>query len=99
MLRRISQRFVIPNGHRLAQRFYTEDKGGNVDNPFAINWKQRQDQTRKSAKIDDDPENTSFIFFPGQGSQYVGMVKDLLQYAEVKNMFEIANEVLRLVIY
>lgn len=99
MLKKISQRFLVPNCHRLAQRFYAEDKGGNVDNPFAINWRARQDQTRKSAKITENPEDTSFIFFPGQGSQYVGMCKDLLHYAEVKNMFEIANEVLKLVIY
>ena len=41
-----------------------------------------------------DPETTSVILFPGQGSQYVGMSKDLMKFPAVKDLFEIANEVL-----
>lgn len=37
------------------------------------------------------------IFFAGQGSQYVGMGKDLLKYPEAKDMFELASETLQYV--
>lgn len=42
-----------------------------------------------------DPIDTSIVLFPGQGAQYVGMAKNLIKFPEVKNMFEIANEVLK----
>ena len=33
------------------------------------------------------------IVFPGQGSQYVGMGKDLIErYPEARDMFDVANE-------
>lgn len=96
MLRKISSRFLVPNCTRLTQKCNAHN-GENTKNPFAINWRERQDQTRRSAKIHGTPDNTSYIFFPGQGSQYVGMVKELIKYPEVKNMFELANEVLKLV--
>lgn len=38
-----------------------------------------------------DPRETSIILFPGQGSQYVGMAKDLLKYPMAKDLFELAN--------
>lgn len=37
----------------------------------------------------------SVILFPGQGSQFVGMGKKLLEVQNVKKMFEIANNVFR----
>lgn len=38
-----------------------------------------------------DPSETSIILFPGQGSQYVGMVKNLLKFPVAKDLFELAN--------
>jgi len=37
----------------------------------------------------------SIIVFPGQGSQYVGMCKNLLALPKVQQMFEIGNEVFK----
>lgn len=41
-----------------------------------------------------DPETTSIILFPGQGSQFIGMGKSLLAYPNVKDLYENANELL-----
>lgn len=45
-----------------------------------------------SSKI--DPEDTSVILFPGQGTQFVGMAKDLLKYPMARDLFELANHTL-----
>lgn len=42
-----------------------------------------------------DAKDHSIILFPGQGSQYVGMVKDLLKFPMVKDLFELANYILQ----
>ncbi|EDW94758.2 probable malonyl-CoA-acyl carrier protein transacylase, mitochondrial [Drosophila yakuba] len=42
-----------------------------------------------------DPKETSVMLFPGQGSQYVGMAKDLLRFPGARRIFELANEVLK----
>lgn len=42
-----------------------------------------------------DPDKTSFVLFPGQGSSFVGMGKDVVDLPEVKQMFQAANEMLR----
>lgn len=42
-----------------------------------------------------DPRDSSIILFPGQGSQYVGMCKDLLRFPMVKDLFELANYILK----
>ena len=42
-----------------------------------------------------DPDDTSVLLFPGQGSQYVGMTDDLLDYPNVREMFNVASEILR----
>lgn len=41
-----------------------------------------------------DPKETSVMLFPGQGTQYVGMGRDLLQFPGARRIFELANEVL-----
>lgn len=37
----------------------------------------------------------SIIVFPGQGAQYVGMAKNLINIPKVQRMFEIANDVFK----
>lgn len=41
-----------------------------------------------------EPASTSVVLFPGQGSQFVGMGKKLLDYPTVPEMFEAASEIL-----
>lgn len=41
-----------------------------------------------------DPAETSVLLFPGQGSQFVGMGRDLLKYPNVEDMFAVASEIL-----
>lgn len=44
-----------------------------------------------------DPADTSVVLFPGQGSQFVGMAKNLTKYPEAMDLFEMASEILRCV--
>lgn len=60
----------------------------------ADHQKAHMDQTRKSKCKHANPETSSYIFFPGQGSQYVGMAKELIQYPEGRRIFELANKIL-----
>ena len=41
-----------------------------------------------------DPEKRSVLLFPGQGSQYVGMIDSLIDYPNVSDMFNVASEIL-----
>lgn len=42
-----------------------------------------------------DPENTSIILFPGEGSQYGGMAKSLINCPAAMDIFARANEILQ----
>ncbi|KAK4469566.1 hypothetical protein MN116_007106 [Schistosoma mekongi] len=44
---------------------------------------------------DIEPNKTSVILFPGQGSHFVGMGRDLIKLPKIKEMFQCANEILR----
>jgi len=48
-----------------------------------------------TSKARTDPDDTTALLFPGQGSQHVGMVDDLLHYPNVRDMFNIASDILR----
>ncbi|XP_050395824.1 malonyl-CoA-acyl carrier protein transacylase, mitochondrial [Patella vulgata] len=56
--------------------------------------KKTRDQTITAFRPKTNPLDTSLILFPGQGSQFVGMGKKLLAYNGVKDLFEMASDVL-----
>ena len=45
-------------------------------------------------KVSVDPDDRNALLFPGQGTQCVGMVDELLQYPNVKEMFDVASQLL-----
>lgn len=56
---------------------------------------QRRDQTKHSYRPTSIPaKETSIIVFPGQGTQYVGMGKSLVEFKNVKELFATANNIL-----
>lgn len=55
-------------------------------------WKR--DQAKHAYRPRMDPKQTSLLLFPGQGAQFVGMGKDLLQYPNVKDMYHVASDIL-----
>lgn len=48
---------------------------------------------KQQTKPQVNPETTSVILFPGQGTIKVGMVKQYLEFPAAKELFEIANEI------
>ncbi|XP_063612986.1 probable malonyl-CoA-acyl carrier protein transacylase, mitochondrial [Penaeus indicus] len=60
--------------------------------PHKSNFKQSQAKNSRRPKV--DPRGTSVLLFPGQGTQYVGMGKELLKYPNVNEMYEIASQIL-----
>lgn len=60
--------------------------------PHHSNYKQSQAKLSKRPNI--DPKETSIMLFPGQGTQYIGMGKNLLDYPNVKEMFDAASTIL-----
>lgn len=42
-----------------------------------------------------DPRDTSIILFPGQGAQFVGMAKSLVNVPVAKDVFDYASEILK----
>ncbi|CAH1123117.1 unnamed protein product [Ceutorhynchus assimilis] len=42
-----------------------------------------------------DPRDSTIILFPGQGSQYVGMTKELQKFPMVRDLFQLANYILK----
>lgn len=74
-----------------------EDSGGQDHHPqtLASPGLQPNDPSVHSLRPHVDPRNTSVILFPGQGSQYIGMSRSLLDYPNVQEMYRVASEILR----
>lgn len=94
MLRKLTTPNLFKNIVPSLGKSFSSDDSAPKSGSFVLDWQKYQDQTRRVGRKENDPENTTFIFFPGQGSQYVGMTKHLQKYNAVKDMFRIANEVL-----
>jgi [acyl-carrier-protein] S-malonyltransferase len=54
----------------------------------------KRDQSRHFRKPNIDPRETSVILFPGQGTQFVGMGKDLMKFPIARDLFDAANDLL-----
>lgn len=69
----------------------------HTDNNDADNRRRfvRQSQGLHAFRPEECPENPTIILFPGQGSQFVGMAKSLVNIPEAMEMFEIASDILR----
>lgn len=63
--------------------------------PYPEGTHLRRDQSRKSQRSSTDPRDTSIILFPGQGAQHVGMAANLVKFPGARDIFEMANEVLK----
>lgn len=56
---------------------------------------KNQSQAQHALRPKVDPKETSILMFPGQGTQFVGMGKNLLVFPQVVEMFEAASEILK----
>ncbi|CAN7992377.1 unnamed protein product [Ixodes hexagonus] len=79
---------------------FDSDKPKTVDDiwssaTYPVNFKIPEEEKEEEETIRIDPKNTSVVLFPGQGSQFVGMGSDLVQYSNVKEMYERASEILK----
>ncbi|XP_053391502.1 probable malonyl-CoA-acyl carrier protein transacylase, mitochondrial [Mercenaria mercenaria] len=72
------------------------DKNIEIDFPSDIEKRKylRNQEKHAYRPTDIDPEQTSILLFPGQGSQFVGMGKKLLAYPGVENLYNKASEIL-----
>lgn len=81
----------------LSRRF-SSNKNHTVNSGHVTDRRRflRQSQGLHAFRPDECPANPTIVLFPGQGSQFVGMAKSLVNIPETKEMFDIASEVLRL---
>lgn len=72
-----------------------DDKWSTLPYPQGVVIPKRQQPTDESQQLKMDPENTSIILFSGEGSQYGGMAKSLVDCPDAMDIFERANEILQ----
>lgn len=63
--------------------------------PYPEGTALKRDQGAKAIRPNVDPRETSIVLFPGQGSQYVGMAQELLKFPGARDIFELANHILK----
>ena len=63
--------------------------------PYAAGTPVQPDKDARSERENKiSPQDTAIVLFPGQGSQYVGMAKNLLKYPTAIDIFEHASDIL-----
>ena len=70
------------------------NKWGNKSPAQPREFVKEWDQAKKVKRPRIDPKLTSIVQFPGQGAQFVGMGKKLLQYPNVPEIYDVAGEIL-----
>ncbi|CAF1107653.1 unnamed protein product [Adineta steineri] len=70
-----------------------EESNSFIDEETEV-LKQKEFDEGKPSKPFIDPSTTSIILFPGQGTQFIGMGQQVINYPNVKEMFNIANRIL-----
>ncbi|CAF0937386.1 unnamed protein product, partial [Didymodactylos carnosus] len=88
------QKKLFSNRKEISDDFV--DNFGISSNKQELNEEQQQDMddTDRVIRPNIDPSTTSVLLFPGQGTQFVGMGKLVVDYPSVKEMFNIANSIL-----
>ncbi|XP_065576929.1 probable malonyl-CoA-acyl carrier protein transacylase, mitochondrial isoform X2 [Artemia franciscana] len=69
-----------------------------ASNPYpkeAVRVAKRRDQSSYSFRPSVNPSETSIFLFPGQGTQFVGMGKKVLDLPQVRELFLAANDILK----
>lgn len=55
----------------------------------------RNEKYNESERPKQDPRDVSIILFPGQGAHHVGMCKNLMKFPGARDIFALANDVLK----
>lgn len=78
------------------QRNYRNGTNDNQSNIGYINRRRflRQSQGQHAYSPEEMPTNPTIVLFPGQGSQFVGMAKSIVDIPAATELFEIASDVL-----
>lgn len=63
--------------------------------PYPEGSTVRHEQFNVSERPKIDPREMSIILFPGQGAHHVGMCKNLMKFPGVRDLFALANDVLK----
>jgi len=82
----------VGSDHPVDDTFPSDVLDNKPDYKTYNDW--NRDQSKHSFRPRVDPSTTSVLLFPGQGSQFKGMGKSLLEYPNVRTMFEIAGSIL-----
>lgn len=83
---------------RNSRRFFCSNNSDTANNENRRRF-LRQSQGLRAFRPEECPENPTIILFPGQGAQFVGMAKSLVDIPEARDLFEIASDVLGYALY
>lgn len=86
ILRKVNSSNITESRH-----FASETSNNGSSNPR--NYEEKQKRLRAFIPAD-CPKDPTIILFPGQGAQFVGMAKSLVDNPAAMDLFEIASEVL-----